>query len=72
MKILYLKGCKWLLAKHIKPFPKKNKVKGGQCTDYFVAKETLVQLLRTLFLHNTFGRLLLYEFHKIPAKMTPV
>ena len=54
MKILYLKGYKWLLsqnqrvridflgyrryealAKHIKPFFKKNiKVKGRQCPDY--------------------------------------
>ena len=51
MKILYLKGYKWLFSqnqrndlfdyrqykafsKHIKPFLKKNKVKGRQCLDY--------------------------------------
>ena len=53
MKLLYLKGFKWLLsqnqrvridflgyiryealAKHIKPFLKKIKLKGRQCSDY--------------------------------------
>ena len=60
MKILYLKGYKWLLsqnqrvridflgyrrynalAKHIKPFFKKNvNVKGRQCPDYFFHKHS--------------------------------
>ena len=68
MKTLYLKGCKWLLAKHIKPFSKKNKVKGGQCTDYFVAKETLVQLLRTLFYRIPSDGCFYTNFIKFPQK----